>query len=65
MTPAIRSQIYVPYVRELRAAMRSVRRGGGTVPSVDNLLYDLSKWRSIRWMLRHRSLLVVTDSFAL
>ena len=65
MLPVVKRRVYVPYVRELRAAARLIRAAGARVDSVDNLLYGRNKCVSLARMVRHRSFLVVTDSFTL
>jgi hypothetical protein len=64
MPPTAKQHLYIPYARELRAAGRLVRAVGGTVPSVDHLLYGRSKLVSIARMARYRSSLFVTDTVA-
>jgi hypothetical protein len=60
----IRHHVYLPYVRELRAARRQIQRAGRKVRRLDSLRYG-RQWPLTLWrMLRHRSFLVVTERFA-
>jgi hypothetical protein len=65
LTPELRDYVYEPYVRELRIARRLIRAIGGPEPSTDNLLSGRSRLCLLARMARHRSILVVTDHFAL
>ena len=49
----------------LRTAGDSIRAVGGRVQPVDNLLHGRNRLLSLARMVRHRSFLVVTDSFVL
>jgi hypothetical protein len=64
LTPELKGQVYVPYLRELRSARRLVRAVGGPEPSTDNLLSGRGRLRLLARMVRHRSSLVVTDHLA-
>jgi hypothetical protein len=61
----IRHRIYVPYVRELRAAERRIREVGGVPATRDSVRAEEDGVRVLARMLRRRRFLVVTDSFAL
>jgi hypothetical protein len=65
LEPIVRRQIYVPYVRELRAMRQLVRAAGGIIPATDNLRWTQSKLALLGRMLRHGSFILVTERFAL
>jgi hypothetical protein len=60
-----RHRIYVPYVRELRAAERRIRAAGLAPDARDSVRSDEAGVRVLARMVRRRRFLVVTDSFAL
>jgi hypothetical protein len=61
MIPLVKRQIYLPYVRELRAAGDQIRSVDGRVYAVDNLIFGRNRWVSLLRMTRHRSFLIVSD----
>jgi hypothetical protein len=61
MDPLVKRHIYVPYVRELRAAGDVICSAGGKVQPVDHLIHGLSRPASLMRMARHNSFLIVTD----
>jgi hypothetical protein len=65
MAPEVKRHLYVPYVRELRAAGDLIRAAGGRVHTVDHLRFGRNRAVSLMLMVRHRSFFVVTDRFAL
>src|SRR5215211_4364344 len=69
MDPTVKRYIYLPYVRELRAAAKLIHVTGGRVHPVDTLNrrkgYGQSRLLLLARMLRHHSFLVASDAFAL
>jgi hypothetical protein len=65
MNLVLKRHVFVPYVRDLRAAADLIRSAGGRVHPVDNLIFGQSRTLSLLRMVRHRSFLVVTDRFVL
>lgn len=63
----VKRHLYVPYVRELRAAGELIRAAGGKVEARDTIRTDKHtlRLRLLMDMVQHRSFLVVTDAFAL
>jgi len=65
MQRTVKHHIYVPYLRELRAAGKLIRGVGGDAPASDSLLHGRSEQVSPLAMMWHRTFLIVTDSHAL
>jgi hypothetical protein len=65
MDPRVKREIYLPYVRELRAAGEQIRSADGRVHVVDNLIFGRNRWASLLRMARHRSFLIVSDRVVL
>jgi hypothetical protein len=62
---ATRHRIYLPYIRELRAAQRHLRAAGLTLDARDTVRSDDGRIRVLARMILRRRFLVVTDTFAL
>jgi hypothetical protein len=63
LDPILKHQVYAPYVRELRAAACLVQTVGSRLPS--SSLRGQHRGVSLFKAIRHRTLLVVGDSFVL
>jgi len=64
-TSTARHRIYVPYVRELRAAERRIQAVGVASDVRDSVRTEENGVRVLTRMLLRRRFLVVTDTFAL
>ncbi len=60
----MRRYIYLPYVRELRAAAKLSRAAGRRAPYAGSLRRIESTATALRQAVWHRTVLVVTDAFA-
>ena len=65
LAPMVRRHIYVPYVRELRAAADRIRAAGGRVYGLESLRDGEHGLRLLARLALRRNFLIVTDSFAL
>jgi len=63
LTPIVRDQVYVPYVRELRAAGDRIRALGGRVVTFAALRAGEHRLGQLARMALGRNFLVVTESF--
>jgi hypothetical protein len=62
MPRIVRQHVYVPYVRELRRARKLIVSAGAEIEPADSLRSQGSLLTTLAHSLRHRQLLVVTDS---
>jgi hypothetical protein len=65
MARLLKKHVYVPYIRELRAAVDLIRAAGEVPSPVESIRRNGNKPDQLRRALRHRSFLVVTDWFVL
>jgi len=65
MDRLVKRHIYLPYVRQLRAAGAQIRNADGRVHAVDNLIFGRNRWVSLLRMAQHRSFLIVSDRVVL
>ena len=62
LDPAVKRWIYLPYVRELRAARRLIEAAGGILPPTDSIFKRDHRLQLLAQTLWHRSFVVATDS---
>jgi hypothetical protein len=60
----VKHHVYVPYVRELRAAGALICDAGASVDPVDTVRFSANRLLRLARMVRHRSFLLATDGVA-